>query len=68
MQNKYTKENILKKLLLIIILIGIVTIALLYSFKPQIMQTIYPIKYQEHVKKSAQEMGNDELLIYSIKQ
>jgi len=66
MQNKYTKENILKKLLLIIILIGIVTIALLYSFKPQIMQTIYPIKYQEHVKKSAQEMGIDELLIYSI--
>ncbi len=56
----------MKKLLLIIILIGIVTIALLYSFKPQIMQTIYPIKYQEHVKKSAQEMGIDELLIYSI--
>ncbi len=47
-------------------LLGIVIIALLYSFKPQILQKIYPIKYEENVKEIAQETGIDELLIYSI--
>ncbi len=47
-------------------LLGIVIIALLYSFKPQILQKIYPIKYEENVKEIAQETGVDELLIYSI--
>lgn len=56
----------MKKLLLTIILIGILVIILLYSFKPQIMQKLYPIRYEEQVKKNAQETGIDELLIYSI--
>lgn len=45
---------------------GIATIILLNIFKPQIMQKLYPIKYEEQVKKNAQETGIDELLIYSI--
>lgn len=56
----------MKKLLIIVILLGIAIAILLYSFKPQILRKIYPIKYQEHVTEIAQENGIDELLIYSI--
>ena len=56
----------MKKLLGIIILVGIIAIVLLYNFKPQILQKMYPIKYEEYVEKIANENEIDKLLIYSI--
>lgn len=56
----------MKKLLGIIILLGIVIIVLLYSYKPQILKKVYPIQYEEYVEKTASKNEIDKLLIYSI--
>lgn len=56
----------MKKAIKIIIILGVITLILLYAFKPQILQKLYPIKYQEHVEKAAELNEVDKLLIYSI--
>lgn len=56
----------MKKLLVIIVLLGIVAITVAYSHKPQIMKKIYPIRYEKYVEMVANENEIDKLLIYSI--
>ncbi len=60
------KERILKKTLTIILLIGVLSIILLYTFKPQILKKIYPMKYETYVEEAAKANEVDKLLIYSI--